>query len=54
VIQKRLIDRLALAMLEREFSEGDVVEVDVADGDLTFEKQASKREGEPVAAGSAA
>jgi ATP-dependent Clp protease ATP-binding subunit ClpB len=38
VIQKRLVDRLALAMLEGEFGEGEVVEVDVADGDLVFEK----------------
>jgi ATP-dependent Clp protease ATP-binding subunit ClpB len=36
VIQKRLVDRLALAMLEGRFGEGDSVEVDVADGDLTF------------------
>jgi ATP-dependent Clp protease ATP-binding subunit ClpB len=38
VIQKRLVDRLALAMLEGRFGEGDSVEVDVADGDLTFGK----------------
>jgi ATP-dependent Clp protease ATP-binding subunit ClpB len=38
VIQKRLVDKLALAMLEGEFGEGDVVEVDAADGDLVFEK----------------
>jgi ATP-dependent Clp protease ATP-binding subunit ClpB len=38
VIQKRLVDRLALAMLEGRFGEGDTVVVDVADGDLTFEK----------------
>jgi ATP-dependent Clp protease ATP-binding subunit ClpB len=40
VIQKRLVDRLALAMLEGEFAEGDTIEVDVADGDLTFHKKA--------------
>jgi ATP-dependent Clp protease ATP-binding subunit ClpB len=50
VIQKRLVDKLALAMLEGEFGEGDVIEVDVADGDLTFEKKASSPEAEPVAA----
>ena len=38
VIQKRLVDRLALAMLEGEFAEGDVVEVDVKDGELDFRK----------------
>ena len=38
VIQKRLVDKLALAMLEGEFAEGDSIEVDVADGDLTFTK----------------
>jgi ATP-dependent Clp protease ATP-binding subunit ClpB len=42
VIQKRLVDRLALAMLEGEFAEGDTVEVDVADGDLTFHKKAGR------------
>jgi ATP-dependent Clp protease ATP-binding subunit ClpB len=45
VIQKRLVDRLALAVLEGRFSEGDVVEVDVADGDLKFHKREA-----PVAA----
>ena len=38
VIQKRLVDRLALAMLEGKFGEGDTVVVDVADGELTFER----------------
>jgi ATP-dependent Clp protease ATP-binding subunit ClpB len=38
VIQKRLIDRLALAILEGEFRAGDVVLVDAADGELTFRK----------------
>jgi ATP-dependent Clp protease ATP-binding subunit ClpB len=38
VIQKRLVDRLALAMLEGEFTEGDKVEVDASDGDLVFRK----------------
>ena len=40
VIQKRLVDKLALAMLEGEFGEGDTVVVDVADGDLVFRKMA--------------
>jgi ATP-dependent Clp protease ATP-binding subunit ClpB len=47
VIQKRLVDRLALAILEGEFSAGDTVEVDAADGDLAFRKA---RVAEPVAA----
>jgi ATP-dependent Clp protease ATP-binding subunit ClpB len=37
VIQKQLVDRLALAILEGEFSEGDAVRVDAADGELRFE-----------------
>jgi ATP-dependent Clp protease ATP-binding subunit ClpB len=47
VIQKRLVDRLALAMLEGEFTDGDRVEVDASDGDLTFRKAGVA---EPVAA----
>ncbi|MDQ6915095.1 MAG: ATP-dependent chaperone ClpB [Actinomycetota bacterium] len=38
VIQKRLVDRLALAILEGEFGEGDTVRVDAADGELVFTK----------------
>jgi ATP-dependent Clp protease ATP-binding subunit ClpB len=38
VIQKRLVDRLAIAILEGRFREGDTVRVDAADGDLTFTK----------------
>jgi len=38
VIQKNLIDTLALRLLEAEFSEGDVVKVDGADGKLSFSK----------------
>ena len=41
VIQKRLVDKLALAMLEGRFGEGDTVVVDDADGELTFEKAQS-------------
>jgi len=47
VIQKRLVDRLALALLEGEFSEGDTVRVDAADGELVFTKA-------PAEAGAAA
>jgi len=36
VIQKQLVDKLALKLLEGEFREGDVVEVGVAEGELTF------------------
>jgi ATP-dependent Clp protease ATP-binding subunit ClpB len=38
VIQKQLVDKLALRLLEGEFAEGDSVEVDAADGELTFTK----------------
>src|SRR6202012_1117852 len=38
VIQKQLVDRLALALLQGEFREGDTVEVDAVDGHLVFEK----------------
>ena len=44
VIQKRLVDRLALALLEGEFAPGDVVEVDASGGDLVMRKRS------PVAA----
>jgi ATP-dependent Clp protease ATP-binding subunit ClpB len=36
VIQKQLVDRLALKILEGEFREGDTVTVDAADGELVF------------------
>jgi ATP-dependent Clp protease ATP-binding subunit ClpB len=38
VIQRQLVDKLALRMLEREFSEGDRVRVDAEGGELTFER----------------
>jgi ATP-dependent Clp protease ATP-binding subunit ClpB len=38
VIQKRLVDKLALAILEGEFEEGDTVRVDAAEGELVFTK----------------
>jgi ATP-dependent Clp protease ATP-binding subunit ClpB len=38
VIQKQLVDKLALKILEGEFGEGDVVEVDAAEGELSFTK----------------
>jgi ATP-dependent Clp protease ATP-binding subunit ClpB len=51
VIQKRLIDRLALAILEGEFRAGDTVAVDAADGELTFAKAPAQA---PAAASAAA
>ena len=36
VIQRQLVDKLALKLLEGEFAEGDVVRVDAADGELVF------------------
>jgi len=41
VIQKRLIDKLALKLLEGEFSSGDTIRVDAADGELVFSKAAA-------------
>ncbi len=38
VIQRRLVDKLALKLLEGEFGPGDVVAVDSTDGELTFSK----------------
>jgi len=41
VIQKQLVDKLALKILEGEFQEGDTVLVTAADGELAFEKAAA-------------
>jgi ATP-dependent Clp protease ATP-binding subunit ClpB len=38
VIQKQLVDKLALKLLEGEFGEGDVVRVDAVEGEIVFEK----------------
>ena len=38
VIQKRLVDPLALAMLEGRFVPGDTVRVDAAEGELVLER----------------
>ncbi|MDP2710922.1 MAG: AAA family ATPase, partial [Solirubrobacteraceae bacterium] len=38
VIQKRLVDKLALALLEGAFADGDLVRVDAADGELVLTK----------------
>jgi ATP-dependent Clp protease ATP-binding subunit ClpB len=37
-IQKQLVDKLALKILEGEFGEGETVRVDAVDGELNFEK----------------
>ncbi len=47
VIQRQLVDNLALRLLEGEFSEGDLVRVGVEDGELVFEK-ATTRVAEPA------
>jgi ATP-dependent Clp protease ATP-binding subunit ClpB len=47
VIQKRLVDPLALAILEGRFGAGDTVRVDAADGELVLERAAA---GAPSAA----
>src|SRR3712207_2849201 len=49
VIQKRLIDKLALAMLEAEFAPGDTVLVDAVEGELTFTKAPVAVEAEAAA-----
>jgi ATP-dependent Clp protease ATP-binding subunit ClpB len=41
VIQRQLVDKLALKLLEGEFKPGDTVRVDAADGELSFTKSAS-------------
>ncbi len=38
VVQKQLVDKLALAILEGEFREGDVVRVDATEGEIVFER----------------
>jgi ATP-dependent Clp protease ATP-binding subunit ClpB len=38
VIQKQLVDKLALRLLEGEFAEGDTVAVDAKGGELNFER----------------
>jgi ATP-dependent Clp protease ATP-binding subunit ClpB len=54
VIQKQLVDQLALKLLEGEFGPGDVVRVDAADGRLVFEKAAAPGPAEePAVAGPA-
>jgi ATP-dependent Clp protease ATP-binding subunit ClpB len=49
VIQKRLVDPLALAILEGRFVAGDTVQVSVADGELTLQRE-NAATGTPAAA----
>jgi ATP-dependent Clp protease ATP-binding subunit ClpB len=42
VIQKQLVDKLALKILEGEFIEGDTVRIDAADGVLVFERASAE------------
>jgi ATP-dependent Clp protease ATP-binding subunit ClpB len=49
VIQKQLVDKLALKLLEGEFQPGDRVQVDAADGELNFAKAGAAAE-QPAAA----
>ena len=48
VIQKRLVDRLALKLLDGEFGAGDHVRVDADEGDLSFAKAPAPAEPAPV------
>jgi ATP-dependent Clp protease ATP-binding subunit ClpB len=41
VVQKQLVDKLALKLLEGEFAPGDTVVVDTTEGELTFAKAAA-------------
>jgi ATP-dependent Clp protease ATP-binding subunit ClpB len=51
VIQKQLVDKLALRLLEGEFAEGDTVKVDAAEGELVFSKaKAAKAAAKPTTA----
>jgi ATP-dependent Clp protease ATP-binding subunit ClpB len=49
VIQRELVDKLALQLLEGEFTEGDVVRVDAEGGELRFEKVPAGAPAEAVA-----
>jgi ATP-dependent Clp protease ATP-binding subunit ClpB len=48
VIQRQLVDKLALRLLEGEFAEGDTVRVDAADGELVFTRSAGATAPEPA------
>jgi len=38
VIQKQLVDKLAMALLQGEYGEGDAVVADAVDGEIVFKK----------------
>ena len=42
VVQKQLVDRLALGLLDGELRDGDTVTVDTRDGALTFQRAATQ------------
>jgi ATP-dependent Clp protease ATP-binding subunit ClpB len=42
VIQKRLVDPLALAVLEGRFAPGDTVRVEATDGELMLERASAR------------
>src|SRR4051812_10932586 len=48
VLQKELVDKLALALLKNEFAPGDRVRVDARDGALAFEKALAAAEPVPA------
>ena len=48
VLQKRLVDRLALALLEGEYREGDRVLVDASDGELVLDARRGGARGRSV------
>jgi ATP-dependent Clp protease ATP-binding subunit ClpB len=48
VIQKQLVDKLALKLLEGEFQPGDSVGVDAADGELVFSTRPVASRSEPA------
>ncbi|HWF24439.1 MAG TPA: AAA family ATPase, partial [Solirubrobacteraceae bacterium] len=50
IIQKRLVDRLALAILEGQFQAGDTVRVEAKDGDLVLERGTTAPEPETTPA----
>jgi hypothetical protein len=43
VIQRRVLDPLALGVLQGDFTEGDAVVVEVAGGDLVLQRQTVPR-----------
>jgi ATP-dependent Clp protease ATP-binding subunit ClpB len=51
VIQKRLVDPLALAILEGRFADGDTVEVEAAGGEIVFERAGGVLAAQAVLAG---